>query len=352
MFETTEYQFDAVLARMLARVPPELDRREGSVIYDALAVAAAELAEMYAKNDMALQAGYMQTATGEYVDARLEEKGLTRIPAAPAQRTVISNITLPLGTRLMVNSVFFVVTTSNGTTSIATAEQPGEIGNVAGGNATLLEPVVPGLTSIVVADELYVPGTEEESDENAKERYFTEVRKPGTSGNKADYEAWAREVPGVGGVQVVPLEYGRNTVGMYLIDANKRPVTTAVASRVKDYIDPNPGMGEGEAPIGAILTVKPAAAVSINVNATLTLGQGYTLQDVYTLFNPAFEVYLKNLAFTDPFVRLTGVSAILLGIPPIVDFTGLQLNGVAGNIQMLKGQVAVPGGVVFNVSTG
>lgn len=350
MFEGQEYQYDEILSRSLSNVPPELDRREGSVIYDALSVAILEVAEGYANLDMALQAGFVETATGELLDARLYEKGLTRVPAAPAQRTVVSNVALPVGARLMVNSVFFTVTTG-GTNSIVTAEEPGEIGNVAGGAATLLEPVVPGLNSAVMSDTLYVPGTEEESDDSARERYLLEVRNPSSSGNKADYEKWAREIPGVGGVQVVPLEYGPNTVGMYLIDANKVPVTQGVADQVKTYIDPVPGMGEGKAPIGAIATVKPAIAVPINVAATLTLGAGYTLQDVYDLFNPAFKKYLQNLAFEDEFVRLTGVSAILLGIPPIVDFTGLTLNGNAANIQMQKGQVATPGTVIFNVAS-
>ena len=37
--------FSQILADMLARVPNDLDKREGSIIYDALAPAAVELAE-------------------------------------------------------------------------------------------------------------------------------------------------------------------------------------------------------------------------------------------------------------------------------------------------------------------
>ena len=45
MYEDVTY--DAILARMLGRVPDDLDKREGSVIYDALAPAAIELQLMY-----------------------------------------------------------------------------------------------------------------------------------------------------------------------------------------------------------------------------------------------------------------------------------------------------------------
>lgn len=39
--------FENIMDRCLARVPDSVDKREGSVIYDAIAPAAAELAIMY-----------------------------------------------------------------------------------------------------------------------------------------------------------------------------------------------------------------------------------------------------------------------------------------------------------------
>ena len=45
MFE--ENDFDMLMERMLENVSDELDKREGSVIYDAIAPAALELANMY-----------------------------------------------------------------------------------------------------------------------------------------------------------------------------------------------------------------------------------------------------------------------------------------------------------------
>ena len=50
MFE--DYTFENLIKRMLARAPKEIDKREGSVIYDALAPAAAELAQMYIDLDV------------------------------------------------------------------------------------------------------------------------------------------------------------------------------------------------------------------------------------------------------------------------------------------------------------
>ena len=50
MFE--ENDFDTLMERMLENVSDELDKREGSVIYDAIAPAALELANMYVALDV------------------------------------------------------------------------------------------------------------------------------------------------------------------------------------------------------------------------------------------------------------------------------------------------------------
>ena len=52
MFE--ENDFDTLMERMLENVSDELDKREGSVIYDAIAPAALELANMYVALDVVM----------------------------------------------------------------------------------------------------------------------------------------------------------------------------------------------------------------------------------------------------------------------------------------------------------
>ena len=50
MFE--EYTFEVILNAMLARVPDTIDKRQGSIIYNALAPAAVELQNMYINLDV------------------------------------------------------------------------------------------------------------------------------------------------------------------------------------------------------------------------------------------------------------------------------------------------------------
>mgnify|MGYP007055113316 CR=1 FL=1 len=64
MFE--ENDFDTLMERMLENVSDELDKREGSVIYDAIAPAALELANMYVALDVVMDEVFADTASYYY----------------------------------------------------------------------------------------------------------------------------------------------------------------------------------------------------------------------------------------------------------------------------------------------
>ena len=78
------YEYETILNRMLDKIPDTLDKREGSIIYDALAPAAAEMAQMYIvlKNNIDLV--FADTAVEEYLDRLSNQVGLTRKEATKA----------------------------------------------------------------------------------------------------------------------------------------------------------------------------------------------------------------------------------------------------------------------------
>ena len=61
MFEA--YSFDTIMERMLSKVSSRFDKREGSVIYDALAPAALELSNFYIALDMVMDEAFADTAS-------------------------------------------------------------------------------------------------------------------------------------------------------------------------------------------------------------------------------------------------------------------------------------------------
>ena len=62
MFE--QYDFDTILSRMMSNVSDSLDKREGSVIYDALSPMAAELAQAYIVIDDIIDLIFPDTSVG------------------------------------------------------------------------------------------------------------------------------------------------------------------------------------------------------------------------------------------------------------------------------------------------
>ena len=64
MYENMTYE--VILQRMLDRVPDTMNKREGSIIFDALAPAAVELTLAYMQFDMVLNESFGDTASRDY----------------------------------------------------------------------------------------------------------------------------------------------------------------------------------------------------------------------------------------------------------------------------------------------
>ena len=62
-----EVTYESILERMLEKVPDNMDKREGSIIYDALAPAAVELQLMYIELDVILKETFADTASRDYL---------------------------------------------------------------------------------------------------------------------------------------------------------------------------------------------------------------------------------------------------------------------------------------------
>ena len=76
--------FERILQRMLDRIPATMDKREGSIIYDALAPAAIELQLMYIELDVIMSESFADTASREYLIRRASERGIVPEPATNA----------------------------------------------------------------------------------------------------------------------------------------------------------------------------------------------------------------------------------------------------------------------------
>lgn len=348
MFE--DQTFEAIMQRLLAAVPDDLDKREGSFVYDALAPAALELAEAYIQLDRVLQLGFAQTTYGQYLDYRAAEHGLTRKPATKATGQV--TVTGSQGTVIPAGSLFATgAGVQFATTVEATIDATGQVtvaveavvagasGNVPAGAITVIPVSLPGVTAVTNAAPT-TGGVDQESDSELLARLLDRVRNPATSGNAAHYSQWAKEVAGIGDAKVIPLWNGAGTVKVVVIDTNKQPATPELVQDVADHI-------EEIRPIGATVTVVSASALTVDVAAALTLDPKYTISDVQGSIEAAIINYLKDIAFKQDYVSYAKIGSLILDTPGVLDYANLTLNGAVTNIAVGAEQVAVLGTVTL-----
>ncbi|AVF25329.1 baseplate J/gp47 family protein [Paenibacillus larvae] len=355
MYEHQTY--DKILQRMLERVPGDLDKREGSIICDALAPLAFSLAEAYADLDLNWNLSSASTASGEYLDRNVADFGLTRKPATYAKRKGVFldkdglPKEVPLQSRFSAENAGFKVVERLGPGEyVMECEAAGEIGNKHFGKLLPVE-YIGGLASAQLADVL-VPAENEEEDEHLRQRYFEQLNEKPFGRNITDYQRKVKSIGGVGGVKVFPSWKGGGTVKCTIIASDYTPPSAQLVEDIQTEIDPveNAGKGIGWAPIGHSVTIAPVHPVTIEVSTTLVLNRGVTVGQIREELDSVVSEYLlalrKDWEIEDKLiVRVSQLEARILTVSGVADIAGTQLNGAAGNLELGSEEVPVFGGV-------
>lgn len=331
MFESMTYEY--ILTDMLGRVTSDVDKCEGSVIYDALAPCAYQLAQtyFYLNNFIDLVSG--DTAVGKYLDRVVADYGISRKAANYAVRQVETTGEVVIGTRWGLEDTTYVITESVSTNVYkAKCEQLGTIGNRYSGaldNIDNVAGVTASLTGIITS------GTDEETDENLRERFYAQIQSPSTSGNADNYKMWALEVSGVGDAKVFPLWNGPGTVKVLIVDSNMS-IDASLPAKVGSHI-------ESVRPIGAAATVLSPTSRTIDVSANVILdGTGLT-SDVQTAFNAALTEYLKDTVFETYSISYAKIGSILLSTEGVQDYDTLVVNSGTENITIGDEEMPIAG---------
>lgn len=335
MFENMT--FENILNDMLSRVPSDIDKREGSIIYDALAPVALKLAEMHFQLNNFLDLVSGDTAVGEYLDRVVADYGITRKPATKAIRKIVTTGPVDIGTRWGIEGTTYVIVEKIADTEYkAECEQYGSIGNHYSGQLDNIDNIS-GVTAILA--DIIVSGEDEETDDNLRARFFNQVRSTSTSGNIYDYKKWALEVPGCGGAKVFPLWNGPGTVKVLVVDENME-IDQDLPAAVYDHI-------EAVRPIGASVTVESPQEKVINISADVYLDGSDTLENVQTKFMALISEYLRSLTFEVYTVSYAKIGSLLLSVPGVADYSNLLVNGGNENIAIGEEEMPILGTVTL-----
>jgi len=337
---------------IISRLSTDIDTREGSFLNDMISAVAYEIWKVYQSLDAVIPIAFVDETSGEYIDKRCAEYGITRKPGTKAKVTLtltgIDGTVVPKGkVFLTADGLQFEtdedMTITNGTATVtATAVEIGEAYNVEAGTITKQLVSISGLTS-VANEEPATGGTDPETDEALVKRLYDFLQNPATSGNVAHYRQWALEVDGVGAAKVFPLWNGPGTVKVLIVGNNKEPVDSTIVANCAAHIEEN-------RPIGATVTVESAEGLEINVSATVVIDSSTTIEKVQEEFRAALDTYLKSIAFEKYTLVYNRLAYMLLDIDGVVDYTSLTVNGGMENITIADNQVPILGTVVLEAS--
>ena len=350
MYENVTYE--VLLKRMLDRVPDTIDKREGSVIFDALAPAAAELAQMYIEADVILNETFADSASKDFLIKRAAERGIVPAGATNAILKGVFNINVPLGSRFSLGNLNYVITEKIKDCEFKLkCETAGAEGNRYFG---MLIPVdyIEELTKAEIT-ELLISGEDEEDTEELRARYFATLDSQAFGGNMSDYKEKVNQLQGVGGIKVYPVWNGGGTVKLVVISSQFQKPSSDLINSLQTQVDPlnSQGEGVGFAPIGHVVTVVGVMEQKVNITLNLTYREGWNWEDVKGYVDTAIDNYFNELSkgWADSdnlIVRISQIETRLLELEGIVDISGTKINGIEQNLMLDKDAIPVRGDVI------
>lgn len=345
--------YEVILQRMLDKISSNMDKREGSIIYDALAPAAIELQLMYIELDTILKETFADTASRENLVKRAAERGIIPDEATYAIVKGVftpTSLQIPIGSRFSCNELNYEVIEkiTDGEYQLK-CENVGVEGNANFGDLIPIE-YIQGLETAELTD-LLIPGEDEEDVESLRSRYFDSFDTTAFGGNQKDYIEKTNSIIGVGSTKVTPVWNGGGTVLLTILNSEFNKASTTLIEKVQEEIDPTQdGSGIGIAPIGHIVTVNTATEINVNVKTTFTFDEGYTFNSLKTQIEDVIKNYLLEIRKdwanqTNSVVRVSQIETRILQIDGILDVTNTTINNSTSNLILTKYEIPVMGGV-------
>lgn len=398
MYEIMTYE--NILQRMLDKVPENIGKREGTLIYNALAPAAAELAILYIELEVARNEMFADTASKDYLIRRAAERGITPYPATHAilrGAFTPTSISIPTGARFHCNDfVYCVVEKISDGEYRMECEELGEAGNQAAGKLIPID-YIAGLETAELT-EILIPGEDEEETEHLRKRYFDSLESQAFGGNVRDYLEKINAIPGVGGTKVTrvwnkdlrpaemipsvivqawyatvkPTLTGEvaawletvydaalnrklttgGTVKLTILNSEFGVASDTLIQTVQQTVDPNEYAGEGYgiAPIGHLVTVVSVEPVTVDLELELVYQAGYSFDAVKESIQNAVDAYFRELNQTWAdnevlVVRISRLEGRILELEGILDITETKLNGEAKNLVLGENEIAIRGDI-------
>ena len=328
-----EKTYENILESILERTDADMDKREGSILYDAAAPVAYHIMKMYFELQNFIDLVLPDTSAGEYLDRFAAAFHIQRKEAGKAVRIGEFDKEIQEGARFSGNGekalIYKVISFSEKTDGkyryLLECETPGQTGNEYTGELLPVD-YINGLTYAQLK-EIEVEGTDAETDEELRRRMFEKIRKPSTSGNANDYYNWAMACNGVGAAKIFPLWDGPGTVKIVIANENRTAAGQGILDNVAKII-------EEKRPIGATVTVVAGVEKYLDISVHVKIAKSTNLTNVRNQFHANMEAYLKESIFGLEYISQAKAGSLLMQISGVEDYDSLILNGEKKNIEV------------------
>lgn len=341
--------FEDILQAMLNEVSNTHDKREGSIIYDSLAPASVQLAKFYTQMSGIRDMTFVNTSVGSYLDELVNDiRGMKRIQETKAVVKGTFNIDVPIGSRFNGDILNYIVTekVSDGV-FLMECETAGIEGNTYTG---VLVPIdyIQGLTTAEIT-EISIPAIDTETDEALRARFFESFTAEARDGNVAQYKKWIAEYPKVGKGKIFPLWNGKNTVKVSILNTENEVASQILVDEFQEYLDPGiTGLGNGIAPIGAIVTVTTATEKIINITVDVYLeAEHENTNDI----EEAIKKLFKEKAYTSTIVNFYEVAMVISSCESVSRISNLKVNSAMEDVVLGDEEIPVLGSLNVQVVT-
>lgn len=358
MSYSDDNSFEKIMDRCLGnKILENVDKRPGSIIYDALAPICLELAEAYVKMDIMEEQTFLTTATGINLDKRAFDYGISRTPATNALRIgefkkyktdadgnfvhddkgnkILIDMDITEGARFTLpedSSITFEYIGQTDGHNILQCEQTGTKGNEHIGTILPLVPIKNLIEAKITST--YKPAEDEETDDELRERVVDSINYASFGGNIEDYVEKVNAIDGVGQTKVFPAWQYNGSVLLSIVDPLFNPITDEFARNLKEQIDPDESTGEGVgiAPIGHYVTITTPVKKSVDISMSVELINTATLEtikeDIEKKISEYFETVRKSFGQN---VNLTVYRARIiekvLELKEVLNIKDVALNG-------------------------
>lgn len=242
---------------MFRNVPNDIDKREGSIIFDALSPIALELANVFVCLDIVLNNAYADTAERDYLVRLASERGISPKSATNAILKGVFDAEVQIGSKFSLGDLTYTAIEQIDDTYVYKMQcnTAGTIGNSQLGTLLPYDDIL-NLTTAELT-EILVYGEDAEDTESFRDRFFELINNPAYQGNKAQYKQWVKDIDGVGQCKVVRTPDGGGTVGIIFTSSEDGEPSVELVKNVKKTLDPTEteGQGDGLAPIGHVVYV-------------------------------------------------------------------------------------------------